>query len=210
MKVPRTIEDALDDDNPYKEQWSAAIQKEYKNLLDRGTWILDELPNGRKPIGCRWVFTVPSDNDGKVKKFKARLVIQGFSQRAGIDYDKTFAPVARQESLRMLLAIAAERQMSIRQVDIVSAYLNGKLREIFMKQPPGFTSSSKPNYVCRLKKALYGLKQAERVWNETFNQFMVVESNFQKTCILPLCVYQVRRRKVDHYRPICRRSANHS
>ena len=79
VKVPLTIADALDDDNPYKEQWSAAIQKEYKNLLDRGTWILDELPKGRKPIGCRWVFTVPSDNDGRVKKFKARLVIQAFS-----------------------------------------------------------------------------------------------------------------------------------
>ena len=154
-KIPNTIVEALDSKNPLREQWSEAVQREYGNLVERGTWMLTDLPKGRHGIGCRWVFTVPSDNDGVVKKFKARLVIQGFSQRAGVDYDETFAPVARQESLRVLLAIAAEKQMCLRQVDVVSAYQNGNLKEeIFMKQPPGFADTNRPNAVCRLMKAL--------------------------------------------------------
>ena len=124
VRIPDTIDEALSDQNPYRRFWSAAIQREYENLTSKNTWILTGLPSGRKSIGCRWVFSAPPNNDGMVKKFKARLVVQGFSQRAGVDYDETFAPVARTESLRTILAIAGEKELCLRQVDVVSAYLN--------------------------------------------------------------------------------------
>ena len=162
---PTTIEEALSGE--YSEQWKAAVDAEYKSLLENNTWELVKLPEGRKAIGCKWVFRVKYDSKGHVEKFKGRLVAQGYSQKYGIDYEETFSPVARFSSIRTLLAFAVEVGMQLHQMDVVTAFLNGDLKEeIYMQQPPGYTQPGKEELVCRLKKSLYGLKQSPRCWNE--------------------------------------------
>jgi hypothetical protein len=128
-------------------------------------------------------------NDGTVRKFKARLVVKGFSQRAGIDYDETFAPVAHHQSLRILLALAAQYSMQLHQIDVVGAFLNGDVEEeIYMKQPEGFVAEGQERAVCKLNKALYGLKQAGMIWNQKLDSFLVEKLQFRRTLADP-CIY---------------------
>jgi transposase InsO family protein len=176
---------------PYAGHWFDALEKEYEQMENFKTWDLQDLPMGRKAISCKWVFDIkPSLNgDGSVRKFKARLVIKGFSQRAGIDYNETFSPVAHHESFRIILAIAAQHALYLRQIDIVGAFLNGKIDdEIYMNQPEGFIVKGQENKVCRLNKALYGLKQAGMIWNQNLDDFLRTVLNFQQTRADP-CVY---------------------
>ena len=113
------------------------------------------------------------DGEGRVKCFKGRLVAQGFTQKYGTDYEEIFSPVAQFSSIRMLLAFAAEKKMLIHQMDVVSAFLNGELKEeIYMKQPQGYIQPGKEELVCKLKKSIYGLKQSPRCWNEKFCEHM--------------------------------------
>ena len=114
------LKDIKAQDNAYRAHWWEAIRKEFRKLTDIGTWRLESAPAGLKPIECKWIFDVRPSADGSVKKFKARLVVQGFSQRAGIDFNETFAPWF----IRAMFAIAAEENLKMRQIDIVSAYLN--------------------------------------------------------------------------------------
>ena len=133
------------------------------NLIDNDTWDLVELPEGRTAVGCKWVFKVKHNGEGKVVRFKSRLVAKGYSQRHGIDFEETFSPVVRFSSIRTLLALAMQKDMIVHQMDVVTAFLNGELdEEIYMQQPDGYQVSGKENLVCRLKKSLYGLKQAPR------------------------------------------------
>ena len=105
---------------------------------------------------------------------KARLVAQGYSQVEGIDFDETFAPVARLESIRILLAYASHHNFKLQQMDVKSAFLNGPLKElVYVKQPPGFEDLNFPNHVYKLNKALYGLKQAPRAWYEHLREFLL-------------------------------------
>ena len=169
--LPETLEEAMQTEE--KEHWMAAVEAELNVLEKMGTWKMEDLPVGREPIGCRWVFDKKRDEHGNIVKYKARLVAQGFSQKPGTDFSHngTFAPVMRFETLRTMLALAAVNKWDMRQLDVKSAYLNGKLtEEIYMKQPPGFSDSS--GRVCRLKRALYGLKQAGHAWNREFNGAM--------------------------------------
>ena len=162
---PTTIEEALSGD--YSKQWKTAADAEYQSLIENNTWELVKLPEGRKAIGCKWVFRVKYDGKGQVERFKGRLVALGYSQKYGIDYDETFSPVARFSSIRTLLAFAVEMGMQIHQMDVVTAFLNGDLKEkIYMQQPSGYTQPGKEELVCKLKKSLYGLKQSPRCWNE--------------------------------------------
>ena len=178
---------------PYGGYFSDAAHKEFKSLLHFRTFELRSLPQGRKAIGCKWIFKVKAKDDGAIDKFKARLVIQGFSQRPGIDYDETFAPVAHQESIRLLLALAAQHAYKLRHVDIVGAFLNGDMEEqVFMKQPEGFVDPGKQHMVCELLKALYGLKQAGMVWNKRFSTFLTETLRFKQLCADP-CIYILRR-----------------
>jgi len=147
--------------------WYAAIQDEFQSIQENDVWEVydsSELPAGRKAIGSRWVFTIKVNADGSVERYKARLVCKGFSQISGIDYDETFAPVTRYDSLRLVVALAAKTNLSLHQLDIKTAFLYGELdEEIWMSPPPGLGLKGK---VLRLKKALYGLKQAPLKWYE--------------------------------------------
>jgi hypothetical protein len=149
-------------------QWKAAMQKEIDQLDRLQTYELVTLPEGRKPIGCKWVFVIKQGSDCEIIKYKARLVAQGFSQIPGQDFVETYAPVCRQESLRASIAIAALLRMHVHQLDVVSAFLHGELEEeIYMRQPPEYDDGS--GHMWRLRKAIYGLKQAGRVWNIKLN-----------------------------------------
>jgi hypothetical protein len=125
------------------------------------TWELVDLPPSRRAVKSKWVFKLKVDG-----RYRARLVAKGFTQIPGLDFDETFSPVARFESLQLLLALAALEDWHIHQMDVKSAFLNGELdKEIYMEQPQGFITSGKETQVCRLKKAIYGLKQASGTWN---------------------------------------------
>ena len=129
-------------------------------------------PKGKSIIGTKWVFRNKLDEDGIVTKNKARLVAKGYSQEEGIDYDETYAPVARLEAIRMFLAFAAHSNFKVFQMDVKSAFLNGDLEEeVYVEQPPGFEDKELEDFFYFLFKALYGLKQAPRTWYETFSSF---------------------------------------
>ena len=139
--------------------WKEAINDEMDSIMGNGTWVLTDLTPGCKPLGCRWIFKKKMKSDGTIDKFKARLVVQGFRQKAGIDYFDTYAPVARITTIRLLIALAAIHNLVIHQMDVKTAFLNGDLgEEVYMKQPEGFVESGNEQKVCKLIKSLYGLK----------------------------------------------------
>ena len=147
------------------QQWEQAMQSEYDSIQRTGTWTLVPLPRDRKAIGCRWVYKLKRKADGSIDRYKARLVAQGFSQKEGVDFNETFAPVAKFCSIRALLALAAHQDLEIHQMDVNTAFLNGDLDEdIYMRQPDGYVVAGKEHLVCKLNKSLYGLKQAGRSW----------------------------------------------
>ncbi|RVX06299.1 Retrovirus-related Pol polyprotein from transposon TNT 1-94 [Vitis vinifera] len=132
--VPNTIQDAFK-----ISEWKKAVQDEIDALEKNGTWTITDLPVGKRPVGCKWIFTIKYKADGLVKRFKARLVAKGFTQSYGIDYQETFAPVAKLNTIRILLSLAVNQDWCLQQLDIKNAFLNGDLEEeVYMEIPPGF------------------------------------------------------------------------
>ncbi|GKB28352.1 retrovirus-related pol polyprotein from transposon TNT 1-94, partial [Tanacetum coccineum] len=153
--------------------WVDAMQDELNQFARNKVWTLVPAPYGKTIIGSRWVFRNKRDETGIVIKNKARLGAQGYTQQEGIDYDETFALVARLKAIRIFLAFATYMNFIVYQMDVTSAFLNGKLKEeVYVKQPLRFKSNEFPNHVCKLDKALYGLKQAPRAWYETLSTFL--------------------------------------
>ena len=135
------------------------MRDEMDSMASNQVWDLVELPVGVKAIGCRWVFKTKKDSEGNIERHKARLVAKGFTQREGIDYRKTFSPVSKKDSLRVILALVAYFDLEMHQMDVKTAFLNGDLEEeVYMKQPEGFLSSVGEHLVCKLNKSIYGLK----------------------------------------------------
>ena len=155
---------------PEAEKWRFAMEEEMASLRANGTWDLVSLPPGVKPIPCKWVYKLKRDADGNVERYKARLVVKGFMQREGIDYNEVFAPVSKHTSLRTLLSIVAEQNLEVEHLDVKTAFLNGELEEdIYMTQPQGYEEGG-PGLVCHLRKTLYGLRQAPRAWHARLKQ----------------------------------------
>ncbi|KAJ9552609.1 hypothetical protein OSB04_016654 [Centaurea solstitialis] len=170
------------------EQWQEAMKAEMQSMYDNQVWELTDLPQHCRAVGRKWVFKKKNDMDGNVHTFKARLVAKGFTQTHGIDYDETFSPVAMLKSIRILMAISAYFNYEIWQMDVKTAFLNGKLTEdVYMEQPEGFEDPKNPNKVCKLLKSIYGLKQASRSWNLHFDE-RIKEFGFAKSEFEP-CVY---------------------
>lgn len=160
--VPRNIQEALQ--HP---EWTAAVNEELQALAKNNTWEITTLPKGKKPVGCKWIFTIKYNADGSINRYKARLVAKGFTQSYGVDYEETFAPVAKLNSVRVILSLAANLDWPLHQLDIKNAFLNGELEEeVYMQIPPGCEAPSASNKVCKLRKSLYGLKQSSRAWFE--------------------------------------------
>ncbi|CAJ2662733.1 unnamed protein product [Trifolium pratense] len=149
-----------------------AVLEEMKALEKNKTWSIMTLPDGKKTVGCKWVFTVKYNSDGSIERYKARLVAKGFTQTYGIDYSETFAPVAKLNTVRILLSVAANLDWPLHQLDVKNAFLNGDLEEeVYKDIPPGFEDMFGSN-VCKLNRSLYGLKQSPRAWFEKFTQSM--------------------------------------
>ena len=183
---PATVDEAMS--SPERKKWKEAMRKEMKSIETNKVWELVELPKGKKTIGCKWVYKRKTDADGSLKRYKARLVAKGYSQQHGLDYDETFSPVARFESLRTLLALAVQDGLRVHHMDVTTAFLNGELKEeVYMDQPEEFQVQGKENQVCKLNRSLYGLKQAPRCWNVTLDG-RLKEMGFAQTTSDP-CLY---------------------
>jgi hypothetical protein len=146
--------------------WHAAMKAEMDAVEKNLTWDIADLPRGRRTITLKWVFKLKRDEVGAIIKHKARLVARGFLQQEGIDFDDAFTPVPRMESVRLLLALAAQEGWRVHHMDVKSAFLDGDLKEeLYVHQPPRFAIPDKEGKVLHLRKALYGLRQAPRAWN---------------------------------------------
>ncbi|KAF8729142.1 Reverse transcriptase (RNA-dependent DNA polymerase), partial [Rhizoctonia solani] len=157
-----TTEEALS--GPDADKWKAAMEQEIATLEKQGTYNTSTLPPGRKAMGCQWVLTIKQNKEGQPIQYKARLVVQGYSQQPGINYGQTFAPVVRLDSIRTLTSLANQNDWDIQQLDVTSAYLHANVKEeLYMHQIPYFDDGS--SNVLRLRRSLYGLKQAGRMWN---------------------------------------------
>ncbi len=168
------------------EKWNSAIQEELNSLHENGTWELVNLPKGEKALKTKWVFKLKRDCNNEIIRYKARLVAKGFTQREGIDYDETFAPVVRYASIRFLIALAVEHNLQIDQMDAITAFLQGDIEEnIYVEQPEGLADGTQRVY--KLKKAMYGLKQAGRQWNLKLEA--ALESFGLKKSKMDPCVY---------------------
>jgi hypothetical protein len=165
---PYRVEDALRDPD-----WVLAMQEELNNFTRNEVWHLVPRPN-QNVVGTKCVFRNKQDEHGVVTRNKARLVAKGYLQVEGLDFDETYVPVARLESIRILLAYATNHSFMLYQMDMKSAFLNGPIKEeVYVEQPPGFEDSEYPNHVYKLSKALYGLKQAPRSWYECPRDFLI-------------------------------------
>eukprot|EP00253_Pinus_taeda_P006200 PITA_06200 len=170
--------------------WESAMEEEYNSLLENQTWDLVPLPSGRKLVRCKWVYRTKRATDGQITSLqKARLVAKGFQQVHGIDYDETFAPVEKMDSIRLTLTIAATQRWEVHKMDVKNVFLNGDLsEEIYMEQPHGFIQDS--SFVCKLKISLYSLKQALRAWYAKMDSFLLSQ-NFER-CKSDPNVYMLR------------------
>ncbi|WVZ64504.1 LOW QUALITY PROTEIN: hypothetical protein U9M48_014007 [Paspalum notatum var. saurae] len=165
---PQDVSHALSDPN-----WVNAMHEELENLERNHVWDLVEPPPNCRPIGTKWVFKNKQGEDGDDCEEQSEIA-QGFCQKEGIDYEETFAPVARLEAIRILLAFAASKGFKLQQMDVKSAFLNGFIEEeVYVRQPPGFESARFSDRVYKLRKALYGLKQAPRAWYARLKSFLL-------------------------------------
>ncbi|GJQ99116.1 zinc finger, CCHC-type containing protein [Tanacetum coccineum] len=154
-------------------EWVKAMNVELDAIEKNQTWSLVDLPVGRKPIGLKWVYKLKRDPSGNILKYKARLVAKGYVQKPGVDFDEVFAPVARIETIRILLALASSHGWKVHHLDVKSAFLNGTLEEeVYVTQPEGYVKTNHPTKVYKLSKALYGLRQAPRAWNSRLDKFL--------------------------------------
>jgi hypothetical protein len=152
-----------------------------------GVWELEEIPKGAKTVGCKWVYKIKYDSKGNVERFKVRLVMKGFTQREGIDYNETFSPVSCKDSFRIIVALVAHYDLELHQIDVKTTFLNGDLEEnVYMAQPKGFVMEGKESMGCRLKKSIYGLKQASIQWYLKFDRTIRnfgFQENVEDNCV---------------------------
>ncbi|KAJ0837766.1 putative RNA-directed DNA polymerase [Helianthus annuus] len=174
---PTTYEEAASDP-----RWVEAMNKEMDALFRNNTWVLADLPQGRKAIGCKWVYRVKYRSNGEVERFKARLVAKGFNQREGLDFGETFSPVVKMVTVRTVITLAVFYGWSLYQLDVDNAFLHGTISEdVYMKLPQGYYSKNETK-VCKLVKSLYGLKQAPRKWNERLTNVLIENGYVQSKC----------------------------
>ena len=184
--IPRTYLQAFKDPN-----WLRAIREEYSALISNNTWVLVPPPSDANVINCIWLFKKKLNADGSLSRYKARLVANGRTQIPGIDCDETFSPVVKPTTIRTVLSIAVTHKWPIRQLDVKNAFLHGHLQEtVYMRQPPGFRDSSRPDHVCLLQRSLYGLKQAPRAWFQRFTDFICRIGFTNSRCDSSLFIYR--------------------
>ncbi|MBW0525550.1 hypothetical protein O181_065265 [Austropuccinia psidii MF-1] len=182
---PKTFRQALL--SPNKEAWTEAINKELKSMASLNVWEVVDLDPGYRLIGTTWVFRTKRSHLGEIVEHKTRLCAQGFTQTAGVDYNKTYAPTGCFNSLRTLIAFAVTNSLLFHQIDIQSAFLNAPLNEtVYLSIPQGLNLARDKHCLC-LCKAIYGLKQAPLAWYNRLKSWLV--SNGFVACVLDPCVF---------------------
>nr|GEV52139.1 hypothetical protein [Tanacetum cinerariifolium] len=157
--------------DPDKVIWQGAMDDEMNSMKVIKVWIVVDLPPNAKVVRNKWLYKKKTDMDGKVHTYKARLVAKGYTQTYGIDYEETFSHVTDIRAIRILMAITAYYDYEIWQMDVKTAFLNGRLDEdIYMEQPEGYVDPKYPNRVCKLQRSIYSLKQASRQWNKRLDE----------------------------------------
>jgi hypothetical protein len=171
--------DLLDEEPTYfeeaiqKKEWADSMIEEYQSIIKKNVWEIVSRPKSKDVVSSKWLFKIKHVADGSIEKYKARFVAPGFSQKEGIDYEETFAPVARYTSIRTIIDLAAKMKWKLHQMDVKTSFLNGVIEEeVYIEQPQGFEVEVRKSHVCRLKKALYGLKQAPRTWYGRIDSFL--------------------------------------
>jgi len=192
---PSNVRTALS--SPEADSWLQAMMDEWTSIELNNTWVavpLSSVPAGLKPLHTKWVFRTKRASDGSVARYKCRLVVRGDQQRAGVDYNELFAPVASVQAIRLLLAIAATSEVTVHQMDFTTAFLNADIEEeVYLWAPPSAGSWSSPvpqHHVLRLKRTLYGLRQSPRAWNKLLND-LLASLGFTRSQVDP-CLYQRR------------------
>ena len=149
------------------------MHEELNQFKRNNVWTLVRKPDNHTTIGTRWVFKNKLDENGIIIRNKARFITKGCNKK-GIDYNETFAPMARLAAIRMLLAFACARNLKNFQMDVKIAFLNGYImEEVYIQEPPDFKDNLNPNHVFKLQKVLYGLKQVPRAWYERLSKFLI-------------------------------------
>nr|GEV83525.1 retrovirus-related Pol polyprotein from transposon TNT 1-94 [Tanacetum cinerariifolium] len=180
ISIPETYKDALT-----QSCWIQAMQEELNEFERLKVWELVPRPDKVMIINLKWIYKVKLDKLGGILKNKARLVARGYLQEEGIDFEESFAPVARLEAIRIFLALLAHKNMVVYQMDVKITFLNGNLQEeVYVSQPDGFVDPDNPNHIYKLKKALYGLKQAPRMWYDMLSSFLISQ-DFSKGLVDP-------------------------
>jgi hypothetical protein len=146
-----------------KKEWADTMTEEYQSIIKNDVWEIVPRSKNKYVISSKWLHKIKHVADGSIEKHKARFVARGFSQKEGIDYEETFAPVARYTSIITIIALATKMKWKLHQMDVKTTFLNGVIEEkVYIEQPQGFEFEDKKTHLSRLKKALYGLKQAPR------------------------------------------------
>lgn len=185
--VPRTYREAMD--SKKSKMWTDAMKEEMNSLRENNTFTLTPLPQGKQAVGGRWVYAVKESPDG-TETCKARYVAKGYGQVKGIDYKETFSPTANMTSVRALMQVAVQEDLTLHQMDVKTAYLHAPMDVVvYMEQPEGFETKSKTgeHLVCKLNKSLYGLKQAGRNWNMLLHEHLTENGFIQNDA--DHCVY---------------------
>ena len=168
--------------------WLNAMKDELVSMDRNQVWDIVDLPSGKRPIGCKWIYKTKLNPDGSIKRYKSRLVAKGFTQREGIDYYETYAPVSSKDLLRIVMALVDHFDLELHQMDVKTAFLNGELNEeVHVQQPQGFEIKEKEHMVCKLKRSIYGLKQASHQWYFKFND-TIMKYGFKEN-IVDQCIY---------------------
>ncbi|GKB57274.1 retrovirus-related pol polyprotein from transposon TNT 1-94 [Tanacetum coccineum] len=178
---PKNVKEAMTDP-----AWTESMQEELLQFKRLDVWVLVLTPDNIKPLALKWLFKNKHDEENTVIRNKTRLVVRGYRQEEGIDFEESFAPIARMEAIRIFLAYAAHKSFIMFQMDVKTAFLHGTLKEdVYMCQPKSFIDTDHPSHVYKLNKALYGLKQALRAWYDELSTFLL-QNHFFKGTIDPI------------------------
>jgi len=186
QQEPTTYQQAIL--GPNANEWKESMMDEIQSIESNETWELCKLPTGQKAIGLKWVYKIKYAVDGSLARYKSRLVVKGYRQRAGFDYEETYSPVASITGVRILLTIAAAHNLNLEQFDVKTAFLHGDIDvdNIYVTQPEGYIRKGQEDCVYRLLKSLYGLKQANRIWNKTMHKILIkcgLKQSIKEPCL---------------------------
>jgi hypothetical protein len=147
--------------------------EEYTSIMKNDVWDIVPRPERKLVVSSRWFYKIKHATDGSIEKYKSRFVARGFSKKEGVDYEETFAPIAKYTSIRAVMSLVSIMGWKIHQMDVKTTFLNGIIEEeVYIEKSSGFEISGKESHVCMLKKALYGLKQASRAWYSRIDGYL--------------------------------------